>query len=387
MNIKEEFENKFNLVHLINIFWDNKKVIFLSALIVSLITAFIMFFVLDPIYFSNTVLKTSNKSSTSTLTSLLGEGIPDFSDIGNLTGGSSAKEMALYEDILTSRRTIEETLIKFNLNDEWEFKYFEDAVKNFRENILEVRKNKTSGTMEVGIYDKNPARAKEIVEFITQQLNKISTELNVQNARNNREYIEKRYYLAKDQLKIVEDSMKKYQDKFGLAPDILAKASVQGEVQLESEIKAEEVKLEMLQKILSNDQSEIKMQEEKIKALKNQLDKIKNEVNYESSLSLKGKPEVVLNYLRLQRDLEIQNKIVLFLLPIYEQAKIEENKEMPSVLVLDKPNIPEKKVKPKRLTMTLLSFLSALFVSFGFFILKEKYDYFKTKYKTQYLNE
>jgi len=374
--ISQEVNKDYSLVHLISILLDNKKAIIITSTIVGLLTAFVMFFYLDPIFLSSTVVKTSNKSSASTLTSLLGEGIPDFSDIGNLTGGSGAKEMALYEDILISRRNIEETILKFQLNNEWEFKYFEEAVKNFRENILEIKKNKISGTMEIGVYDKYPERAKQIVEFLIYQLNKISTELNVQNARNNREFIEKRYFDAKEQLKIVEDSMRTFQDQYGLAPDIVAKASVQGEVQLEAEIKAEEVKLEMLQKILSPGQSEIKLQEEKITLLKKQLNEIKNVENPESSISQKGKPQLVLNYLRLVRNLEIQNKIVLFLLPIYEQARIEEFKEMPSVIILDAPNIPEKKVKPKRLTMTALAAFASFLMAFGFFVVKEKYNTF-----------
>lgn len=379
--MNQEFNKNYNLIHLISIFLDNKKAIIITSLIVGLITAFVMFFVLDPIFLSSAVVKTSNKSSASTLTSLLGEGIPDFSDIGNLTGGSGAKEMALYEDILISRRNIEETLLKFQLNNEWEFKYFEEAVKNFRENILEIKKNKISGTMEIGVYDKYPERAKQITEFLIYQLNKISTELNVQNAKNNREFIEKRYYAAKEQLKMVEDSMKIFQDQFGLAPDIVAKASVQGEVQLEVEIKSEEVKLELLQKILSPGQSEIKLQQDKINLLKKQLNDMKNIEDPESSISQKGKPQLVLNYMRLVRNLEIQNKIVLFLLPIYEQAKIEEFKEMPSVIILDAPNIPEKKVKPKRLTMTVLAAFASFIMAFGFFVVKERYNSFASLVK------
>jgi capsule polysaccharide export protein KpsE/RkpR len=254
-------------------------------------------------------------------------------------------------------------------------------VKNFRENVLDIKKNKISGTMEIGVYDKYPERAKQIVEFLIYQLNKISTELNVQNARNNREFIEKRYFEAKEQLKIVEDSMRIFQDQYGLAPDIVAKASVQGEVQLEAEIKAEEVKLEMLQKILSPGQSELKLQEEKINLLKKQLNEIKNVENPESSISQKGKPQLVLNYLRLVRSLEIQNKIVLFLLPIYEQARIEEFKEMPSVIVLDAPNVPEKKVKPKRLTITAIAVFATFVMAFGFFVVKEKYNAFASLVK------
>ena len=379
---QEDGKLKYDFLYFLRIFLDNIKFISIFTSVIVVITLFIVFFVLDPIYLSTTTVKTSNKSNTSGLSALIGDGIPDFSDIASLSGGgASSKEMALYEEILNSRKNIEETLLRFKLNDDWKFKYSTDAIKNFRENVMEIKKNKLAGTMEIGIYDKNPERAKEIGEFIIGQLNKISNELSVQNARNNREFIEKRFLLAKEQLKNAEDSIKIYQDIYGIAPDIVAKASVQGELLLETQIKSEEIKLEILHKILSPNESEVKMQQEKIFLLQKQLNEMKNHDDPESGFSTKGKPQVVLNYLRLQRNIEIQNKIVIFLLPIYEQAKIEENKEMPSVIVLDTPNVPENKVKPKRLITTIVAMLFSVLLSLGFFIAREKYYNLSREYK------
>jgi uncharacterized protein involved in exopolysaccharide biosynthesis len=69
-----------------------------------------------------------------------------------------------------------------------------------------------------------------------------------------------------------------------------------------------------------------------------------------------------MSFLRLQRNVEIQTKILTYLLPVYEQAKIEEKKETPTILVLDKPYVAERKTKPKRLTMVLLSIFGSFFV-------------------------
>jgi len=385
---QEDGKLKYDFLYFLKIFLANVKFISIFTTVIVVITLFIVFFVLDPIFLSTTVVKTSTKSNTSGLSSLLGEGIPDFADIASLSGGgASSKEMALYEEILMSRRNITETLLRFKLNDDWKFKYTTDAIKNFRENVMEIKKNKLAGTMEIGINDKSPERAKEIGEFIISQLNKISTELSVQNAKNNREFIEKRFLLAKVQLKNAEDSIKMYQDRYGLAPDIVAKASVQGELLLETQIKSEEIKLEILLKILSPNESEVKMQQEKIILLQKQLSEIKNNDNPDSGLSLKGKPQVVIDYYRLQRNIEIQNKIVIFLLPIYEQAKIEENKEMPSVIVLDAPNIPEGKIKPKRLITTIVAMFFSIFLSLGFFIARERFHNISREFKKTRLHE
>lgn len=366
-------KNYFTLLDYIQVFWDNKKFILISTLVVTIITVLILLFVVKPVFLSvGTVKSTKKTSNLAGLLSVSGlSGIEDISDIAG--GGAGATELALYEQILTSRRCLEETIIKFNLMEEFNEKYMQTAVKRFREDILELSKDKIAGTLTIGIYDENPERAKEIADFLIHQLNIIFSELSVTEAKNNREFIEKRYNLVLSDLKNAEDSLKSYQDIYGIAPDIVAKSVTQASVQLETEIKSEEVKLDLLRKILNPNQSEILMQEEKIKALKNQLNDITNNSDNKTFLSLKGVPAKIINYIRLQRNVEIQNKLLTFLIPIYEQAKIEEKKDTPVVLILDKPYIPEKKAKPKRIIVTFIITSLWFFGSYSTIFLYRKF--------------
>lgn len=248
-----------------------------------------------------------------------------------------------------------------------------------------ISKDKIAATMEIGVYDKSPQKAKEIVEFLIYQLNKINAELNVQNAKNNREFIEARYYEIKDNLKKSEDSLKAYQDAFGIAPDLQIAAVSQTLISLEVQVKSEEVKLDLLKKVLSPGQPEIRSQEEKIAALKTQLDDIKNTETSgnDDLLKMKNAPEKVLNFLRLKRDVEIQNKLLTFILPMFEQAKIEEKKETPTVIILDNPDLPQKKSKPKRLTVTLIAMVFMFFVSSFFAVAYDKRHYFIDRITTK----
>lgn len=371
--------NQLTLLEYIKILKKNRKYIVIFSTSVTIISIIIAFFIIDPIYQSIAVVKTTSKSSglSSLLGGAVGTGLSDISDLGEMAGGGASKELALYENILLSRRNIEEVLVKFNLNDEWEFKYTQDAVKNFRKNIIEINKDKMAGTLEIGIYDKNPQRSKDIADFMISQLNKINIEMNVQSAKNNREFIEQRFNLTKSNLKRAEDSLKVYQDLFGIAPDLQTKIAAEAEIKMEAEIKAEEVKLDLLKKIVSPDQMEIKIQEEKIATMNKQLNDIRNSSEGTGMLRLKDKPGIILNYLRLVREVEIQNKIMIFLLPLFEQAKIEENKLTPIVLVLDQPCVPERKAKPKRINIVLAALFISFFTSYGFFIVKEKWNYYK----------
>jgi uncharacterized protein involved in exopolysaccharide biosynthesis len=77
---------------------------------------------------------------------------------------------------------------------------------------------------------------------------------------------------------------------------------------------------------------------------------------------LEAFPSAGLESFRLYREVVTQQRILEFVLPIYEQAKIDEQKDIPVLLVLDKAVPPEKKTKPQRsLIVLLFSFLTLIF--------------------------
>jgi len=357
MEETSETKNKisFSLADFIRVFIRYRTRILISTFIALVFGIILAFFVMEPIFLSETTVKSSTDASG--LAGLLGGGLSGLGDFEDLAGGGgAAKELALYESILLSRRCIEETIVKFDLNsdDEMDKTYMDDAIREFRENIMSIEVDKTSNTIIIGAYHKNPVKAKEIVEFLVYQLNSINTQLSIQDAKNNREFLEERYNLVRKDLKKAEDSLESFQEINGIAPDVTVQAAIKTQVEVEAQIASEEVKLDLLRKILSPDQAEIKAQEEKIASLRSQVSDIKSSNDYSDILSLKGKSQVIMDFLRLKRDVEIQNKILSFVLPLYEQAKIEENKNTPTVLILDPPFVPERKAKPKRSIVVLL---------------------------------
>ena len=377
-----EENRSLTLLDLYIIYSKNRRKILLFTLIVCILSVIVYYFVLDKIYLSTATIKSSSKSS-SLLSSLEGN-LPDIGgldDIGLGGGGKTAKELAAYEEILSSRRCLEQAITKFDLMNREDYDYMEDAVKDFRTNKLEIKPERIAGVLYVGIYDKNPVLAKEMVEFLVSQLDKINIELNVQSAKNNREFIEKRYFQAKEDLSKAEDTLKAFQFIYGIAPDLQTKAAAQSVFTIEAELKAEEVKLDVLKKILSPDQPEVKTQEAKIASLKEKVVGIQNSTNLSDFLRLGNSPQIVMSFLRLQREVEIQSKIITFLLPVYEQAKIEEKRETPTILILDKPYIAERKSKPRRLSMVIIWTIFSFVLLNTVFIVKYKWNLWKVSYR------
>lgn len=376
-------ESKQSYLYYVKIFIENKKSIFIFTAIAFILSIIYAFFMTKPIFLSKSTVKSS--TSTGGLGALLSQGLPDLGEIGDLAGGlgssSTTKQLALYETILLSRRSVEETIIKFNLKEKYKYVLMDDMVNFFRNELLYVEKDRMAGTMEIGIFDEDPVKAKDMTQFLIEQLNKINTELNIQDATNNREFIQGRYDIVREDLKKAEVKMEEFQNVYGVAPDVVIKAVAQNGIALEAEIKSEEIKLELLRKMISSNQPEILAQENKIKVLKQQLNEINNSSFGESKLSLKGSPEVAMEYARHLRDLEIQNKLLAFIIPLLEQAKIEENNRTPSVLILDYPNVPDKKAKPKRIYIVIGFTAFMFFIMYLFYFSKTKFKSLNIKYK------
>lgn len=365
------------VLEVVRIFLNNRKKIYLFTTLVLVLTVILYFFVFDLIYLSTATIKSTGKGNS--ILSALEGGIPDLGGLDDLGVGSSksAKELAGYEEILNSRRCLEELIVKFDLMNRLQHRFIEDALKDIRNNMMVLKQEKLSGVLSVGIFYKDPLLAKEMVEFLLYQLNKINIEMSVQTAKNNREFIEQRYVQAQEDLAKVEDSLKSFQMIYGVAPDLQIKASAQSIFQMEAELKAEEVKLDVLKSILGADQPEVLTQEAKVNALKSKISQISTSSDLSEYIRLGNSPIIATQYVRLMRDVEINTKILTFVLPLYEQAKIEEKRETPTIMILDKPYVAEKKAKPKRLTMVLVVTFISFIMFCALFVLLEKWKMFR----------
>jgi uncharacterized protein involved in exopolysaccharide biosynthesis len=88
-------------------------------------------------------------------------------------------------------------------------------------------------------------------------------------------------------------------------------------------------------------------------------------------------PELTVQYIRLFRDVEIQYKILQFITPMYEQAKVEERRQTPSVLVLDRAFPAERKARPRTVLYTLLAFVIALMLGVAGILPREAFERMK----------
>jgi uncharacterized protein involved in exopolysaccharide biosynthesis len=192
-------------------------------------------------------------------------------------------------------------------------------------------------TLEV--LDRDPDRAAAMANFYVEQLNVLSIELATQEARSNREFIQRRLEEAWADLHRAEDSLRAYQEKAGVIITPEQEETMRGIASLYAMKARKEVERAIARRTAGEDNPVARQLALEIEEL---------------NRKLVGYPEIGLQSLRLYRDVMIQQRIVEFLTPIFEQARIDEVKDIPVVVTLDRAVAPERKAKPQRALIVLV---------------------------------
>jgi len=345
-----------------------RKFIFISVGVVTLIAGVISFIL--PKWYTGTasVLPPKEESllgGLSGVTSLL----RDLAPVKGLSGlGGGQRGLLNYLAILSSRRAKDSLITKFNLMQVYDIASLEKTREALEDNTeFQIAEN---GSLVIEVLDTDPQRAADMANYYVTVLNQISTELGTQEARANREFIERRLAQNEADLKEVEDSLRAFQEKHGL---IVLPQETQTSISAVASLYAEKTKKEIEAGVL----------ERTVGADNQALKNVRIELS-ELNKKIKDIPELGTASLRLYREYMIQNKIYELMKPLYEQVKFQEQKDTPSVVVLDKAVPAERKTKPKRLIIIASSCISSLLLSLIAVTLVEKWRTFKSELSEEY---
>lgn len=288
-------------------------------------------------------------------------------------------ELDRYSAILKSGRVMGEVIRKFDLVNVYHITSYpgENTVKQLLENIEFT--TESEGTLTVTVYDEDPQRAADMANYFIEQLNATNAALQVVNARGNRVFIEERYQKNIADLAAAEDSLKVFQKKFGLvAMPQQMDASIKAGAELMAQLAMKEVEVGVLSRTLSAENDVVVASRMEIAELKKKIEEM-NRGNGPADgemhilVPFRSIPDLGAEYVRKFRAVEVQYKIMQFLTPLYEQAKIEERRQTPSVIVLDRAYPAERKSRPKRSLIVLGGMFVGLFGSLGFVALSDRW--------------
>jgi uncharacterized protein involved in exopolysaccharide biosynthesis len=213
------------------------------------------------------------------------------------------------------------------------------------------------GNLAVTVYDRDPQRAADMANYFVEVLNEINSSMQATNAKANREFIEQRVEKCQNDLRVAEDTLKKFQQVSGMiiVPD-QSTSGISAVAELYATKARKEVEAAVLQRTVGPDNPLYRQTQVELEQISKKASQI---------------PGMGIGSLRLYRDVAIQQKILEFLLPLYEQSKMEEKRSTPSVIVLDHAQVAERKAKPKILLYALLGFVVSMVFSVFIIFLRE----------------
>lgn len=300
-----------------------------------------------------------------------GSAAKSISSLKGLSSLSGSPELDKYVAILKSSSMKRDLITTFNLQKVYklENKPYWQVEKEISGNLgFEIA---DEGNLNISVLDENPVLAARMANYLVDKLNLVNSQLHVTNAKSIREFIEKRYFQNVNDISTLEAQMKVFQQKNGViaVPEQLD-ATIKTMATLYGELAKEEISYNILkqtndpaQPVVYNKGIEVEEIRKKLNSITSNSDQLKDNKVF---VSMKKAPELVGEYLKIYKNLEIQYKISEFLIPVYEQAKIEEVKNTPSVLVLDKAYPPELKAKPKIALYLLIGFAGSLLLGLFF---------------------
>jgi tyrosine-protein kinase Etk/Wzc len=208
--------------------------------------------------------------------------------------------------------------------------------------------------------------AARLVTVTVEELGRRSVQLNLAKVSNDRIFLEKRLTVVKKDLKKAEDEMKSFaQQNKAVKLDDQAKATIEGVAKLKAELASKEVQLSAKRTYQTDESPEVMVLVAAVDRLKKELTVLGGSGGGvgEGVPSVGNIPNLALEFTRRMREVKIQEAILEQLTKQYEMEKINENRDTSSLQILDTAVVPDRKSKPKRSLIVVLSTITAFFIS------------------------
>jgi len=376
MNDQKEikYTEEIDLVDYMKILLEQRKIIIINVSIVTLLSL-ILSFIMPKTYTSFTVLMPPYSESRGDIFGAL-----DYIPFGGIFPQSTDESLSIIA-ILKSRTLMESVIKRFDLINFYNSENMEYALESLASNLeIEIEEEETIRiSVDVSTVwfhpDVDEKKAKtlstEMAKYIVKQLDIINKNLKIEQASFHRKFIENRHTQTIKVLGEAEDSLRIFQEKHNIISlEAQTDAAIETAADINEQILVKSVHLEIKEKNLSPQHHEIILLKNELSSLQNQLNKMENSSN---NVSVVGQrrlfppfsdiPEIGTALTRLEREIEVQSALFLFLTQQYEEAKIEESKDTPTVQILDDAAIPDRHSSPKRVLIVVISFLLSLVIN------------------------
>jgi len=286
--------------------------------------------------------------------------------------GDVGGDYVRYLSILDSRSVKEKVLEEFDLITVYEVEDSPhpqlDAMLLLEDNI-EFVVDQDYNHLEVHVYDKDPERAANMANFFVAELNRIHGQLASQSATEFREKVEKRYIGIEADLDSVRVRLRDLQARYGIIdPLIQGQAFIEGIAEWRAGSVLAEMEYESLLSLYGPNHSAVRAARRAVDAVNNRYRGAMEGEEAIMPVPQDSIPDMAHLFNELETEILILGKLVEYVRPVLEEARLEEERKNEAVQVIDKAVPPPKKARPWRAAIVVSSTASG-FVLSTFFVL------------------
>lgn len=296
-------------------------------------------------------------------------------------GGGAGGEAYSHLVLLGSRRVKDSLIERFDLFTEYEIP------RDRRDLVyLELEGNMSALYEREGNYVltiTHPDREKSAVmaNYAAELGNRLAIEIAQNEARLQRENLEKNLRRNQYLFQQAADSLKIFANKYKiLSPEGQAASMATGIGELRASVIQQEIKVQVAESAFGADDPQTKTQASILAQLKEQLRKAESEPGYLIDFPLSQGGNIAVTYGRLLADVETYGKMRAVLMPMYEEALLNEQRAIAPMYILDKAVPPIQKTYPRRAMIVLGTGVGTFVVLVLLIALYDRWRYIRTRH-------
>ena len=258
---------------------------------------------------------------------------------------SNATPSDVFKEILESRTLHDSLAHRFDLERRYRRKGMERTLKEFSHHLSVVVRS--SGVLVVQVEDHNPRVAADMTNYLVVQLDRFNRETYNTRAKRTREFLERRLVDTEQHMRESAQLLSNYERLHGVLAEDQSTAA-RGAGDAISRKMTLQIERDYVSSYARPDSPELRELDASLAAVQQELSKL---------------PPVKQEGTRLAMDAEIQRRVFTLLTEQYEAARVQEQRDTPTITVLDAATPPEIKSRPRRSVVVLTSMFSALILA------------------------
>ncbi len=285
---------------------------------------------------------------------------------GGLVSSTPMSDLML--GVLKSRRLRGAVVDRFDLVEVYEAESRRHAVADLADH-LQVGMT-ADGLIEVQVEDKDRERAAAMANTFVELLDQYNRETSIERAGRTREFIDVVLQENRARLEQAARELEVFRREHGaIELTEQTRVTVEAIAELESERTALEIERGLLEGFSAPESARMRQITARIRELNERISELKEGTDGDDGpgvfIPLSEIPSLGLRLADLTREVMVQETVREYLTSQYEEARIQEARDLRSIRVVDEAVPPIKKHRPRRSIIVILTLLVALAGSVG----------------------